>query len=113
MIWLRNSLRFVSWKDRKQVAMNLKKIYLSVTVAEAEQELEAFAKQWDRQYPSICRSWRSHWVNLIALFDYPNEIRKIIDTTHTLWGTSAIESINSVIRKAIDQRKPFRMTRRP
>jgi transposase-like protein len=98
---VRNSLRFVSWKDRKQVAAGLKKIYQSVTVTEAEQELEAFAEQWDRQYPSISRSWRSHWANLIAFFDYPDEIRKIIYTTN------AIESINSVIRKATDQRKLF------
>jgi len=98
---VRNSLRFVSWKDRKQVAAGLKKIYQSVTVTEAEQELEAFAEQWDRQYPSISHSWRSHWANLIAFFDYPDEIRKIIYTTN------AIESINSVIRKATDQRKLF------
>ena len=98
---VRNSLRFVSWKDRKQVAAGLKKIYQSVIVTEAEQELEAFAEQWDRQYPSISRSWRSHWANLIAFFDYPDEIRKIIYTTN------AIESINSVIRKATDQRKLF------
>jgi len=98
---VRNSLRFVSWKDRKQVAAGLKSIYQSVTETEAEQALEAFAEQWDRQYPSISRSWRSHWPNLIAFFDYPDEIRKIIYTTN------AIESINSVIRKATDQRKIF------
>ena len=98
---VRNSLRFVSWKDRKQVAAGLKNIYQSVTVTEAEQELEAFAEQWDRQYPSISRAWRSHWPHLIAFFDYPDEIRKIIYTTN------AIESINSVIRKATDQRKLF------
>jgi putative transposase len=98
---VRNSLRFVSWKDRKSVAAGLRKIYQSVTVTEAEQELEAFAAQWDGQYPSISRSWRNHWANLIAIFDYPDEIRKIIYTTN------AIESINSVIRKAIDQRKLF------
>jgi len=98
---VRNSLRFVSWKDRKTVAAGLRKIYQSVTVTEAELELEAFAAQWDGQYPSISRSWRNHWANLIAFFDYPDEIRKIIYTTN------AIESINSVIRKAIDQRKLF------
>lgn len=98
---VRNSLRFVSWKDRKGVAAGLRKIYQSVTVTEAEQELIAFAAQWDGQYPSISRSWRNHWANLIAFFDYPDEIRKIIYTTN------AIESINSVIRKAIDQRKLF------
>ena len=58
-------------------------------------------EQWDGKYPSISRSCRSHWANLIAFFDYPDEIRKIIYTTN------AIESINSVIRKAIDQRKIF------
>lgn len=98
---VRNSLRFVSWKDRKTVAAGLRKIYQSVTVTEAEQELETFAAQWDAQYPSISRSWRNHWANLIAFFDYPDAIRKIIYTTN------AIESINSVIRKAINQRKLF------
>ena len=64
-------------------------------------ELEAFARTWDSQYPSISQSWRHHWPNLIAFFDYPNEIRKIIYTTN------AIESVNSVIRKATNARKIF------
>lgn len=98
---MRNSLAFVSWKDRKAIAAGLKAVYQSITVAEAEQELEAFARQWDRQYPSISASWRRHWVNLIAFFDYPDEIRKIIYTTN------AIESLNSVIRKATERRKLF------
>jgi len=100
---MRNSLAFVSGKDRNAVAAGLKVIYQSITVAEAEQELEAFAKQWDKQYPSISASWRRHWLNLIAFFDYPDEIRKIIYTTN------AIESLNmnSVIRKATERRKLF------
>jgi len=98
---MRNSLAFVSWKDRKAVAAGLKVIYQSITVTEAEQELEAFALQWDKQYPSISASWRRHWVNLIAFFDYPDEIRKVIYTTN------AIESLNSVIRKATERRKLF------
>ena len=57
--------------------------------------------QWDKQYPSISASWRRHWVNLIAFFDYPDEIRKVIYTTN------AIESLNSVIRKATERRKLF------
>ena len=69
---VRNSLRFVSWKDRKLIAADLKKIYQSITVEEAEMELESFAKTWDGQYPSISQSWRNHWPNLIAFFDYPN-----------------------------------------
>ena len=98
---MRNSLKFVSWKDRKALAADLKVIYQSVTVTEAVQELERFAEQWDKQYPSISASWRKHWVNLTAFFDYPDEIRKVIYTTN------AIESLNSVIRKAVERRKLF------
>ena len=98
---MRNSLAFVSWKDRKAVAAGLKAVYQSITVVEAEQELERFAQQWDKQYPSISASWRRHWVNLVAFFDYPDEIRKVIYTTN------AIESLNSVIRKATERRKLF------
>ena len=98
---VRNSLKFVSWKDRKAVAGDLKKIYQSITVEEAEGELESFAKRWDGKFPSIAKSWRKHWLNLITLFDYPDEIRRVIYTTN------AIESLNSVIRKAINNRKIF------
>jgi len=98
---VRNSLKFVSWKDRKAVAADLKKIYRSLTVDEAEQELAAFAETWDAKYPSISQSWQRHWPNLIALFDYPDDIRKVIYTTN------AIESLNSVIRKAVKNRKVF------
>jgi len=98
---VRNSLKFVSWKDRKAVAADLKKIYRSMTVDEAETELTHFAQTWDEKYPTISRSWRRHWPNLITLFDYPEDIRKVIYTTN------AIESLNSVIRKAINNRKVF------
>ena len=98
---VRNSLKFVTWKDRKAVAADLKKIYRSLTADEAEQELAAFAETWDEKYPAISKSWHRHWPNLITLFDYPDEIRKVIYTTN------AIESLNSVIRKAIKNRKVF------
>lgn len=98
---VRNSLKFVAWKQRKAVAADLKKIYTSLTVAEAEQELDAFAARWDDQFPSISASWRRHWPNLITLFDYPDDIRRVIYTTN------AIESLNSVIRKAVKNRKVF------
>lgn len=98
---VRNSLKFVSWKDRKAVAADLKKIYGSVTVDEAERELATFAEGWDGKYPSISISWQRHWPNLITLFDYPDDIRKVIYTTN------AIESLNSVIRKAVKNRKVF------
>jgi len=98
---VRNSLRFVSWKDRKAVAADLKKIYRSLSVEEAEGEVDSFAKSWDGKYPTIAKSWRKHWPNLITLFDYPDEIRRVIYTTN------AIESLNSVIRKAVNNRKIF------
>jgi len=98
---VRNSLKFVSWKDRKAVAAGLKKIYRSLTVEEAEQELAAFAEIWGEKYPTISQSWQRHWPNLITLFDYPDDIRKVIYTTN------AIESLNSVIRKAVKNRKVF------
>ena len=98
---VRNSLKYVSFKDRKEVAADLKRIYRSVTIAEAEKELDTFAAKWDGKYASISRIWHRHWENVIPLFDYPDEIRKIIYTTN------AIESLNSVIRKAIKNRRIF------
>ena len=98
---VRNSLRYVSWKDYKAVTAALKQIYQSATEEEARLALEQFAEQWDTKYPQISRSWRAHWENLNALFNYPQDIRKAIYTTN------AIESLNSVIRKAIKKRKLF------
>lgn len=98
---MRNSLNFVAWKDRKLVAADLKRIYQSATVDDAEAELEAFCDKWDARFPSIGMMWKRHWPNLIALFDYPPEIRKIIYTTN------AIESLNSVVRKSVKKRKLF------
>lgn len=98
---VRNSLKYVSYKDRKAVASDLKKIYQSATVDEAELELSVFEGTWSEKFPSISKSWRNNWDNLITLFDYPDDIRKAIYTTN------AIESLNSVIRKATRQRKIF------
>ncbi len=98
---VRNSLKFVPWKDYKAVTADLKRIYSSVTEEEALLELDKFAKQWDGKYPQISRSWRNCWQNLNTLFNYPAEIRKAIYTTN------AIESLNSVIRKVTKKRKLF------
>jgi len=98
---VRNSMKYVPWKDYKPVAADLKQIYQSATEEEAILTLDQFAETWDEKYPQISRSWRSHWHNLNALFDYPQDIRKAIYTTN------AIESLNSVIRKAIKKRKLF------
>jgi len=98
---VRNALRYVPAKDMKAVAKDLKTIYNSSTVKIAEQALDEFATKWSSKYPNIEKSWRSKWDNLIAIFDYPDEIRKVIYTTN------AIESLNSVIRKAVRNRKIF------
>lgn len=98
---VRNSLKYVSWKDYKAVTADLKRIYQSATETQARQELEAFGQRWDEQYPQIRKSWDRHWPNLITLFDYPPDIRKAIYTTN------AIESLNSVIRQATRKRKIF------
>jgi transposase-like protein len=98
---VRNSLRFVSWKERKEVASDLRRIYQSITVEEAERELDGFAEKWDDKFPTISQMWRRHWDNLITLFEYPDDIRKAIYTTN------AIESLNSVVRKAVKNRKVF------
>ena len=98
---VRNSLRYVPWKDYKAVTADLKQIYQSVTEEEALLALDQFCDQWDDKYPQISRSWRTHWHNLNTLFNYPEDIRRAIYTTN------AIESLNSVIRKAIKKRKLF------
>ena len=98
---VRNAMKYVPYKDYKAVAAGLKRIYQSATEQEALRELELFAQQWDDKYPQISRSWRAHWPNLNTLFRYPEDIRKAIYTTN------AIESLNSVIRKAISKRKLF------
>jgi len=98
---VRNAMKYVPWKDYKAVAADLKKIYQSTTEEEALMALDRFSETWDEKYPQISKSWRTHWENLNTLFNYPPDIRKAIYTTN------AIESLNSVIRKAIKKRKLF------
>ena len=98
---VRNSMKLVPWKDYKAVTYDLKSIYQSVTEEEALLALDNFATAWDDKYPSISKSWRNNWHNLNTLFNYPQDIRKAIYTTN------AIESLNSVIRKATKKRKVF------
>lgn len=98
---VRNSLRFVPWKDYKAVTVDLKQIYSSMTESEARVELDKFEDKWGDKYPQISKSWNKHWPNLITIFEYPEDIRKVIYTTN------AIESLNSVIRKSVKTRKLF------
>ncbi|MEO1148981.1 MAG: IS256 family transposase [Cyanobacteria bacterium J06638_22] len=98
---MRNSLRYVPWKDGKAVAADLKPIYQATTLEEAEMALEEFAAQWDEQYPAVSQIWLRHWENIIPLFDYPMDIRRVIYTTN------AIESVNRSLRKVIKTKAVF------
>lgn len=98
---VRNSLRYVGWKKRKVVAADLRSIYRAKTLEEAELALTSFAEKWDKEFPSISKSWLNHWENIAYFFDYPDEIRKVIYTTN------AIESLNMNIRKIIKNKRVF------
>ena len=98
---VRAALKYVTDKDSRMVAADLKKIYQSATVGEAEAELEKFAEVWGEKYPTIVKPWRLKWTDIIALFDFPPAIRKALDTTNV------IESVNSVMRKFTRNRKQY------
>ena len=98
---VRNSMRYVPWKNRKTVAKDLRKIYRAPTVEAAAQALDAFEQKWGAQYPMAAKSWRARWENVIPLFGYPEPIRKVIYTTN------AIESLNAQLRKVTKKRGAF------
>lgn len=98
---VRNSLRFVPWKERKQVAADLRTIYQAASAEQAQQALLDFSERWDSKYPMISQSWWRHWDNLSTFFDFPPEIRKIIYTTN------AIESLNSSFRSVLKTKGSF------
>lgn len=98
---IRNSLKYVSWKHRKEVAADLKPIYQAATVCEAEDALTRFADKYDQLYPTISQIWLRHWERVIPLFDYPPDIRKAIYTTN------AIESVNRSLRKVLKTKGAF------
>jgi putative transposase len=98
---VRYSLNYVSWKLRKEIAADLRTIYVAATVEEAEQRLDEFEEKWGAAYPPIVQSWRRNWVRIIPFFGYPPEIRKVIYTTN------AIESVNMSLRKITKNRGSF------
>lgn len=99
---IRNSLDFVGWKERKQVAAELKNIYRATNEDEALHQLDAFASgPWGLKYPTITAIWRRQWQEVIPFFAYPQEVRRIMYTTN------AIESLNMQIRKVIKNRGHF------
>ena len=98
---VRNSLKFVPYKDRKLVAVDLKKIYLAPSEEAAMAALDALAAKWDTRYPMISRSWRARWPEVIPFLKFPEVIRKVVYTTN------AIESVNYSIRKVTRNRQSF------
>ena len=98
---VRHSLNYVGWKERKEVASDLKLIYRASTEEQAKAELERFANKWDAKYPSISQSWRRNWERIIPFFSHPPEVRKVIYTTN------AIESLNMSLRKVTKTRGSF------
>lgn len=101
---VRHSTKYVSYKDRKQVAADLKTIYRAATAQEAEANLETFAGKWDARYPMISKSWRANWSRIVPMFGFPEEIRRAVYTTN------AIESLNMSLRKIIKNRPSFPST---
>jgi len=98
---VRHSLNFVGWKERKQVAEDLRRIYSATTIEKAEMELCQFEEKWGDRFAPIGDAWRKNWPRLTTFFDYPPDIRKVIYTTN------AIESANMSLRKVIKNRGSF------
>src|SRR5262249_12579654 len=98
---VRAAWRYVSDKGSREVIKALKAIYQAATAVEAEQGLARFADKWDSKYPTISKQWRLRWADIVAMFEFPPEIRK------AMYTTNAIESVNSVIRKFTRNRKQY------
>jgi putative transposase len=91
----------VPYKDRKEVAADLKKIYGAATEEQAEQALKEFGQKWNEKYPNISKSWINHWTRIVPFFAFPQDIRKAIYTTN------AIESLNMTLRKVLRNHRTF------
>ena len=98
---VRNSVKFVPYKDRKAVTTDLKEIYLAPSEDAAGTALESFAGKWDKKYPAISKSWRSRWTEIIPYMKFSPEIRKAVYTTN------AIESVNYMLQRNLKTRQSF------
>lgn len=98
---VRNSVKYVSWKDRKDLIGDLKSIYRATTELAAATALDVFADKWDKRYPMISKSWRTHWAQITPMFAFPDDIRRVIYTTN------AVESVNMTLRKASRNHRIF------
>jgi transposase-like protein len=98
---IRNSTKFVSYKDIKALMADLKKVYAAVDEQTALYELDAFDEKWSGKYPKVAQSWRANWANLSTYFKYPQEVRTLIYTTN------AIENFNRQLRKVTKSKSVF------
>jgi transposase-like protein len=98
---IRNSLKFVAWKDRKEVAKDLKSVYTALDEETAQLALTEFNDIWGKKYPNITASWTTHWAELSTFFKYPDSVRKLIYTTNP------IESLNATIKRKTKSKGSF------
>lgn len=98
---LRNSSKYVSYKDLKALMSDLKAVYAAVDETAALDALDAFSERWDKKYPKISQSWRDNWANLSTYFKFPQEVRRLIYTTNT------IEEFNRQLRKVTKSKSVF------
>lgn len=98
---IRNTTKFVSYKDIKALMADLKNIYAAIDEQTALYELDSFDEKWGNKYPKIAISWKAHWANLSTYFKYPQEVRKLIYTTN------AIEGFNRQLRKVTKSKSVF------
>ena len=98
---LRNSSKYVSYKDIKELMADLRSVYAAVDEPAALDALDAFSAKWETKYPKISRSWRENWANLSTYFKYPQEVRRLIYTTNS------IEGFNRQLRKVTKTRSVF------
>jgi transposase-like protein len=98
---IRNSLKFVAWKDRKEVAKDLKSVYTALDEETAQLALTEFNDIWGKKYPNITASWTTHWAELSTFFKYPQSVRTLIYTTNP------IESLNATIKRKTKSKGSF------
>ena len=98
---IRNTTKYVSYKDLKQLMADLKLVYAAPDEAAALEELESFGEKWNGKYPKIYKSWSDRWATLSTYFKYPDEVRKLIYTTN------AIEGFNRQFRKVTKSKTVF------
>jgi putative transposase len=98
---VRASLNYVNWKERRQVAADLKEIYRAATAVQAEMELHNFQAKWGSKYQAIGKLWKENWSHVVPFFEFPAEVRKVIYTTN------AVESLHMSLRKIIKTRGSF------